>query len=364
MAHALPVNTFTEVSKRATERGWPRLSTSAGFAQDARLSQFLSSLLVRSRYLKEVVEPGSPEDNILSEARHELSGFNVCDMASGSWKACAWGEAFRIELLLLMAEPAGCVVSALDYRLSIAESVGVKNIKCLKAERDRLPYSLGEDIIRDKALECEVRMLLIEIVKATQWELTKKYLSRKLLKLATKNTVIAAMASFVVFISPYIFIIGEFYLTEDKEKVASTIHQWVGLPLFACLSAGLFGSYFSRLQYMQKNAASLSYDELVSTKDTMAILLRGAVGICGAALLYFFLHSGAITGSLVPDINNLSMELIKQPTYPRLLIANKDLALLVIWGFFAGFSERLIPSILASTEARLTNTKGNSETAP
>ncbi len=364
MTHALPAHIATGIDEKDAERGWPRLSTSAGFAQDARLSQFLSSLLVRARLLKEVVEHGSPEDKLLNEVRREIESFDVCDMGSAYWKTCAWGEAFRIELLLLMAEPAGCMVGELDYRLAVADSIGARNIKCLKAERAKLPPGISEEIKQDKHLRCEVKMLLLETVKATQWQLTKKYLSRKLLKLATRNIVFAAMASFLLFIIPYICIIVDFYLTDDKGKVDVTIHQWVGLPLLTCLSAGLFGSYFSRLLYIQKNSISLTYDELVSTQDKIAITLRGAVGICGAALLYFFLHSGVITGSLVPDINNLSIEIIKQQMYPRLLIANKDLALLVIWGFFAGFSERLLPSILARTEASLTTSRGQADNTP
>jgi hypothetical protein len=57
------------------------------------------------------------------------------------------------------------------------------------------------------------------------------------------------------------------------------------------------------------------------------------------------------------------MELFKEDKemYPRLLIANKDLALLVVWGFFAGFSERLLPSILTTTEARLAKTEAKTD---
>jgi len=185
----------------------------------------------------------------------------------------------------------------------------------------------------------------------------KKYLSRVLLRNATKNIVFAALLSFFAFIFPYILIFFNYY--ESPAVADRLIHQWVGFPLLTCLSAGLFGSYFSRLLYIQKNSATLSYDELVSTKDIFAIIVRGSVGVCGAALLYFFLHSGIITGTLVPDVHKMSVDLSQEPQeYPHLLIANKDLALLIIWGFFAGFSERLIPSILATTEGKLTTTDG------
>ena len=79
----------------------------------------------------------------------------------------------------------------------------------------------------------------------------------------------------------------------------------------------------------------------------------------GATIL--FLHSGIITGALIPDVDKMSVDLSQEPQkYSHLLIANRDLALLIIWGFFAGFSERLIPSILATTEGKLTTMDRNS----
>jgi hypothetical protein len=40
----------------------------------------------------------------------------------------------------------------------------------------------------------------------------------------------------------------------------------------------------------------------------------------------------------------------------RTIEPSKDLALLAIWSFLAGFSERLVPTILANTEASFANT--------
>src|SRR5271166_2569842 len=57
-----------------------------------------------------------------------------------------------------------------------------------------------------KKLLCETKLLLLETVKAIQWELTKKYLSRSLLKVATRKIVFAALMSFALFIVPYVCI--------------------------------------------------------------------------------------------------------------------------------------------------------------
>jgi hypothetical protein len=335
------------------EVGWPSVSAAAPFARDCLLSHYLDSLFLKAKLLKQLTDPGGTEENVLTEVSHEIASFKAPNTGSLYWKSGAWAQAYRIELLLLLAEPVTRLAPELEYRLSQADDIGVKGIDRLKATFQRITTCQPPDPNYSNNLRC----LLIETVKKIQWTLTKKYLSRVLLRTATKNIVFAALLSFVAFIFPYIIIFLDYY--QSPAVADRVIHQWVGFPLLTCLSAGLFGSYFSRLLYIQKNSATLSYDELVSTKDVFAIIVRGSVGVCGAALLYFFLHSGIITGALIPDVSKMSVDLSREPLeYPRLLIANKDLALLIIWGFFAGFSERLIPSILATTEKKLETADG------
>jgi hypothetical protein len=124
-----------------------------------------------------------------------------------------------------------------------------------------------------------------------------------------------------------------------------------------CVDLGSAEENFSRLLYIQQYSKTLSYDELVVTPDIVAIIVRGSVGICGAALLYFFLHAGIIEGPFIPDFSKFAMQLTPETPaqYPRLLMVNNQLALLIVWSFLAGFSERLVPSVLATTESKLGN---------
>ena len=103
---------------------------------------------------------------------------------------------------------------------------------------------------------------------------------------------------------------------------------------------------------------------MLSALEVFAIVVRSAVGVCGVELLFFFLHFGVLLGTLVPNIKNVLIVLDQKEKYPQLLVANTDLALLVIWGFFAGFSERLVPSILATTEEGLLTTGSKTGVAP
>ena len=75
--------------------------------------------------------------------------------------------------------------------------------------------------------------------------------------------------------------------------------------------------------------------------------------MCGAVVLYFFLQSGLISGSLLPDVTKLDTDSLQSIGIHGMIVPNKTWALMVVWSFLAGFSERLVPNILSSTEKKL-----------
>src|SRR5262249_48208195 len=99
-----------------------------------------------------------------------------------------------------------------------------------------------------------------------------------------------------------------------------------------------------------------------TAREFHSIFLRGVVGMCGAVVVFFFLRSGIVSGSLFPNFDELSVKegkvlLLADKTLGdesvRQILPSPALALLAIWCFLAGFSERLVPSILSSTEKTL-----------
>jgi hypothetical protein len=208
--------------------------------------------------------------------------------------------------------------------------------------------------------------MLLEVIEETQWHLKKKFTSRSIQKTVTYRVILATIGSFLLFIAPYLVIIAKMILEGD----GFTVERWVGLPLWTALTAGLFGAFFSRLLYIQAKANVLSLDELKDAREFSSIILRGIVGMTGAAVVYFFLHAKLVSGELFPDFQAVGLQQ-SGPTSAdaatslamRLIFPNAQLALVVVWSFLAGFSERLVPSILKSTETTLGQVSARSKTA-
>jgi len=330
---------FATSSNDGPKQGWTNLGIRAPL-HCLLLENFRDALLVKGALLEELVKPGSDEARILSEVKREITTFAPeADDQSLDSKTKAWAEFCRMELFLMLAVPISHLYPEVQYRLSVAEKLGVKDTQCLNKMLQQLTANanLRDEAGWSKEVETNLRFLLIDTVKEIQREQVRRHLSKIYLKHMTKQLLIAGLSSCALFVLPWLLLRLNVFVNP----------KWsVAIPIWTCLAAGLFGAYFSRLIYIQKAFTTLSYDELISSRDTVAIVLRGSIGLCGAALLFFLLLSGIVEGgSFIPKA---TIEL-KPPTD----IASKDLALLFVWGFFAGFSERLVPNILAKTERGL-----------
>lgn len=130
--------------------------------------------------------------------------------------------------------------------------------------------------------------------------------------------------------------------------------NWAQIPfrqlpgLVVAMVAGLFGASFSMLIQSHNRVAEGTLEDLSVAASWPTLLLRGLVGVGAATIFYFFFNSGLLEGNLWPELAQIGFDSLTDSA-PR-VVPNQHLCLLVIWCFLAGFSETLVPNLLASTE--------------
>jgi hypothetical protein len=331
--------------------------------EDAMLNYFLTQIEVRLRWLAQRVAGDEFKKGILDLVSKDLTEFSGHLRSEGPVKPDeAWNQAYRLERLLALAEPEDTLYIETQRRLEEAAEESVPS-----AARLRTAFTAATPHLIDTARsppavkpggETPLRAMLLDILEETHWELQRKFHGHPIEKSATRRLVTMGLLACFLFVLPYI------WLLSSKESPLP-LGRWAWLPLWTAVTAGLFGAMFSRLLYLQTNRNLLSLSAIKDARDVTGILLRGAVGITGAVIVYFFLQSGVIGGSLFPKFHEIgitqlsfmesSPNVVPTPNVVplRLILPNTQLALLVVWSFLAGFSERLVSSILQSTETSL-----------
>jgi hypothetical protein len=302
---------------------------------------------------------GQKHDAVLTEIKDKLGALTNSPRADLT-EVEAWSEVDRLRMMTVLVEPEDTLLQEIQIRLDEAEAEGASATPRLRtayaaAKLRVLDHNKNAPTLLPENVSV-LRSLLLNVLSESHWTKARKFLGRPLQKSAMRRIVGAGVASFALFLLPYFLIHGGAYYSPQV-----AVNIFTGLPLYTALTAGLFGAYFSRLHFIQSNVGKLSIGELKTAQEYTSILLRGAVGMCGALVVFFFLRSGIVEGTLFPDFTKLGL---KDSTVPfrdagnqltavqelRLILPSKELALLAIWCFLAGFSERLVPSILSSTE--------------
>jgi hypothetical protein len=332
-------------------------------AADTMLQVFLGDLEVRGKFLAPLVAGDAVATGRLQEIEARLAALRQA-ATNPPGEEAAWNEAHALESMMALVEPLENLPPLIALRLEEATAEGASAAARLKAaaaaaEARALDTSSNPAVVRASE-ETRLRGLLLEILHAIHWTKQRKFHGRPLLKSVTRRIVIAGLASFLLFVLPYLLVYVRALMTPVVDHTL-----FVGLPFYTALTAGLFGAYFSRLMFIQSHGNQLSLGELKTAREFSSIFLRGAVGMCGAVVVFFFLRSGVVEGSLFPQFADMGFRRVSVPFHDpaagasatpddsiRQVLPSQQLALLAIWCFLAGFSERLVPSILSSTEQR------------
>jgi hypothetical protein len=231
----------------------------------------------------------------------------------------SWSQAYEIEQMLVHLYDEERLKTELDVRSLEASTMLRLPLANLYASQMKATNSLKQQ-----------RGLLARLVNDLQWRYTVNEVKRRYSEDVTRRT------GWLFALALALFAMWTTYIV-----LSEPVYGDLRLLIFAGL-AGTWGATFSMLGSLKSRLVGSELDDLKLMRPWVVLLSRALIGTGAGSVLYFFLRSGLLGGGAFPQLTTL--DAASGP--------GKDLALLMIWCFIAGFSEKLVPSLLEKTEAR------------
>jgi hypothetical protein len=260
-----------------------------------------------------------------------------------------WDDVYKAERLIALLYNGPVLRQEIGARLQELAFESPKQTEALR--RDYESMLRPSDGSAAPADDTVLHGFLLRVMAALHWNAKKKYLSRPIRTKATKTILRCVLVAFLLVVGPYVIL--NFW---GPEQIGG---WWSLFALYIALTSGLMGAFFSRLVAVQRHWGELTLDEVFQQRELSYTLLRAGVGMCGALIVYFFLRSEFVSGPLFPVFEKVAIRYVNidapDAVYMAFVMPSQALALLTFWCFLAGFSEALVPSILASTEGKLSD---------
>ncbi len=214
-------------------------------------------------------------------------------------------------------------------------------------------YSFYEK--KQKEENISKRTLLSDLITDLQWFSQNSETRRVYVRTARVRMTLIFILSFVVFFLPNIL----------GYSAAFWCH--LGGPrayfLSTAITASALGATFSMLIGLKDRLKDSTLEGLIILHRWSYITSRAIIGVGAGLVLFYLIQSeliqstvmpAAITGNaLLPSVT--SVDLTQEEVLNKCMETTweyKDVALLIIFSFIAGFSEKFVPDMLSQTEQR------------
>lgn len=231
-----------------------------------------------------------------------------------------WSNAYEIERLLIDLYDEDNLDVELNRRLIEAER-SLFNEEYIFYQK-QIEHTLKED--KNIAFK---RYLLSRLTNDLQWRFSIRQTKR------VHSIFIRNLVSVIFIVATFTF----FMVLKSQEKLNE-------FCFMIALITGFWGASFSMIVGLNDRLKSSSLDDLRILKSISFVVSRAFVGVGASLILYFFICSQSLEGTIFPDLTSIHESNTMQ------IVDYKNLSLLVIWSFIAGFSEKFIPNLLSKTE--------------
>lgn len=210
-------------------------------------------------------------------------------------------------------------------------------VKLLDAKR-----KLGEDTWKFYEAEFQTQngkgkqSLLSSLYKDLQWAYDVEQTGKEYITQTRIRTSLLFIASiFMFFMIDQVSQIAALLKIEPGDK---------GDLIVTAMAAGWMGTSFSMLIGLKNRIQISSISDLKVIHRFDYIFSRALIGMISSLILFYTFQSEILTGTFFPVFDPLN------PQHP---LDEKNTALLVIWSFISGFSEKLVPDLLIKTEQKV-----------
>lgn len=337
-------------TRHRAKRFWKWLSLAL---PDASATMFRQKMTVLN--IAAYLSPGS--DGAVDRKRLRLRITELRARARSPLHCNEWSIANEIELLLLGLM--GHAELKVEARRQLADAKSLELTAV--GEYEAMIQTHEED-------EPALRATLARMVADLQGRFRKRYLLREFVSAYTARVSLLFAVATTMFMA---LMIGLSVLAYDlsiaQAAAAMTDGHGPVMParmdgfrafssFYVAVAAGLFGAAFSMMAQTKKRVEVSSLEDMRSNARFGMLLFRLGVGIGAAMILYFIFDAKVLgEGALTPQLTGVGFggaERIASNVAIGALSPNRDLSLLMLWCFIAGFSEVMVPAILRQAEGQ------------